>query len=77
MRHRSFDGGPVFRTLACTGRQTTRACFRGTVCPSVLARNTRILAEALFRTVFEIEKVQAVLDIPFVKKQVSTLLCSS
>ncbi|KAF6768251.1 hypothetical protein AHF37_03946 [Paragonimus kellicotti] len=69
MRHRSFDGGPVFRTLACSGKQTTRACFRGAVCPHVLARNTRIVAEALFRTVFEIEDVQTVLDTPFVRKQ--------
>ncbi|KAF7232411.1 hypothetical protein EG68_09193 [Paragonimus skrjabini miyazakii] len=69
MRHRSFDGGPVFRTITCNGKQTTRRCFRGTVCPSVLARNTRIVAEALFRTVFEIEDVQAVLHTPFVRKQ--------
>ncbi|KAF8564731.1 hypothetical protein P879_10482, partial [Paragonimus westermani] len=69
MRHRSFDGGPVYRTLACSGIQATRTCFRGTVCPSVLARNTRIVAEALFRTVFEIEDVQAVLDTSFVRKQ--------
>ncbi|KAG5452039.1 tRNA (cytosine-5-)-methyltransferase ncl1 [Clonorchis sinensis] len=52
LRHSSLDGGPLYHIAEHGEKYTNRSTFRGSVDPKILARNVRVIAEALARVVF-------------------------
>ncbi|OON15746.1 hypothetical protein X801_08447, partial [Opisthorchis viverrini] len=52
LRHSSLDGGPLYHIAEHGEKYANRSTFRGSVDPKILARNIRVIAEALARVVF-------------------------